>query len=248
MNYKNTLLEKIENAKTLDFGDIFSECIELFKKVWVQGLVMLLLTMVILVPVYFIMYVPLLGVDVLETKQNYNQEDFNILLVIPIFIFSLVAMVISFGLKASFYRICKHKDLNISGSDDYFYFLKKPYLGKVIVLSLITLGVSILATLLFVLPLIYVMIPLALMNVVFAFNPNLSASDIVKSSFKLGNKKWLITFGLIVVSSILAQMVGMLMCFVGIFVTASFSYLPAYFIYKGAVGFESAAETATLEN
>ena len=59
MNSINILLEKIENAKSLDFGDILSESIELFKKVWVQGLVMLLLTLVILIPFYLIMYLPL---------------------------------------------------------------------------------------------------------------------------------------------------------------------------------------------
>ena len=50
MNSITVLLEKIENAKDLDFGDIFNKCIELFKKVWLQGLVMLLLTFVLSIP------------------------------------------------------------------------------------------------------------------------------------------------------------------------------------------------------
>ncbi|HLV38285.1 hypothetical protein [Xanthomarina sp.] len=252
MNPINILLEKIENAKALDFGDIFNESIELFKKVWLQGLIMLLLNAAILIPFYFIMYLPLLGAGLLESNENYDFEDFNMILMIPlfifIFVFSLVAMVVSFGMKASFYRICKHKDLNIAVSDDYFFYLKRPYLGKVTVLSLMTFGISLLATLLCFLPLIYVMVPVTLINVIFAFNPDLSASDIVKAGFKLGNKKWLLTFGLIFISSILAQMVGMLMCLIGIFVTVSFSYLPAYFVYKGSVGFETTVETPRLED
>lgn len=251
MNTITTLLEKIDNAKILDFGDIFSESIELFKKVWVQGLVMLLLSMLILVPFYLIMYLPLLGVNLLDLDQNFYYEDFSLILMIPTFIFimvfALIAMVIGFGMKASFYRICKNKDLNIVASDDYFYYLKKPYLGKVIVLSLMTFGISLLATMLCFLPLFYVIVPITLINVIFAFNPDLSVSEIVKAGFRLGNKKWLLTFGLIIISSILAQMVGMLMCLIGIFVTASFSYIPAYFIYKGAVGFETAVETPRVE-
>jgi uncharacterized membrane protein len=98
-------------------------------------------------------------------------------------------------------------------------------------------GISLLAVLLCVFPIIYVMVPVTLINVVYAFNPDLSASNIVNASFKLGNKKWLITFGLIIVAGILAQFVGMIMCFVGVMVTAAFAYLPVYFIYKDSIGF-----------
>ena len=243
MNALNILLEKIDRSKTLDFGDIFSNSIELFKKVWVQGLIMMLLMMVILIPFYLVMYLPFIGMGFLDMDAYSYNNDISPILMIPffimIFVYSIVAMVLSFGMKASFYRICKMKDLNEAGSDDYFYYLKKPYLGKVIVLSLMTFGISLLATLLCFLPIIYVMVPITLINVIFAFNPDLSASDIIKAGFRLGNKKWLITFGLIVISAILAELVGLLMCFVGIFVTASFSYIPAYFVYKESVGFQN---------
>lgn len=239
------LLDKIEKAKALDFGTIFNQSIELFKKVWVQGLVMLLLTILLMVPFYIIMYVPMLAMGLMDSETLQNMEhiqDFNPLLLIPFFIFimlvSFFAMVISFGLKASFFRICKMKDLQEMGSDDYFYYLKRPHLGKVIKLSLVTFGITIAAMLLCVFPVFYVMIPIALINVVFAFSPELSTSEIIKAGFKLGNKKWLITFGLMVVSGFLAGIVGMMMCCIGIYVTAAFTYLPLYFIYKESVGFD----------
>ena len=37
------------------------------------------------------------------------------------------------------------------------------------------------------------------------------------------------------------------MCFVGIYVTASFSYLPQYFIYKDVIGFEDEDDMPRLE-
>ncbi len=46
----NTLHEKIENSKPVDFGTIFSKSIELFKKVWSEGLVHVLLGMAIMFP------------------------------------------------------------------------------------------------------------------------------------------------------------------------------------------------------
>ena len=51
---------RIDNAKSLDFGTIFNQSIELFKKVWVQGLVVFLLNMVLAIPVIMVAYVPLI--------------------------------------------------------------------------------------------------------------------------------------------------------------------------------------------
>jgi len=165
-----------------------------------------------------------------------------------VYLFLIIAMsTISFGLKAAFYRICRLKDLEQMGKEDYFYFFKKPYLAKTMKLGLVFSGISMLAALFCVLPIIYVIVPLSLMIVIYAFNPEMSISDIVKLGFDLGNKKWLITFGLMFVSGFLAGIIGMLMCGIGIYVTASFSYLPPYFIYKDVIGFGEEDEIQQLE-
>ena len=39
----SAILKQIDDAKNLDFGTVFSQCIELFKKVWLQGLIVLIL-------------------------------------------------------------------------------------------------------------------------------------------------------------------------------------------------------------
>ena len=62
--------------------------------------------------------------------------------------------------------------------------------------------------------------------------------EIVKSSFTLGNKNWLVIFGLIIVMGLVAEM-GILLCFVGVFFTAMLAKIPVYFMYKDAVGFSS---------
>src|SRR5690606_2459382 len=127
---------------------------------------------------------------------------------------------------------CMQKDLNIAASDDYFHFFKKHYIVKILKLSLASVGISILAAMLCGLPLIYVIVPISFFSIMFAFNPELSVTDIVKASFALGNKKWLLAFGLTIVASLLAEIIGLLMCCIGIFVTMSFVHLPKYFIYK----------------
>ncbi|HMQ45391.1 MAG: hypothetical protein KDC97_01980 [Confluentibacter sp.] len=245
MNTINSLLEKIERAPALDFGTIFNQSIELFKKVWVQGLVVVLLTMLLMLPLYFIIYIPMIAMGFLNPETMQDHSDFNPIIMIPFgilaLVFTLIAIVIGFGMKASFFRICKLKDLEEMGNDDYFFYLKRPYLGKTISLSLATFGISVLAMLLCVFPIIYVMVPITLMNVVYAFNPELSTSEMIKASFKLGNKKWLLTFGLVVISGFLSGIVGFLMCCIGIYVTMSFAYIPVYFIYKESIGFNKEA-------
>ncbi len=237
---------KIASARELDFGTIFNQCIELFKKVWLQGLLTLIITGALMIPFYIVMYLPMIAVGIIDPESLQQGQEPNFLVLLPFLLFMIVfmffAMFISFTMQAAFFRICKQKDLNIVGTDDYFYFFKKRYAAKVFKLSLASVGISLLAMLLCVLPLFYVMVPLSFFSLMFAFNPELSASNIIKASFDLGNKKWLLTFGLIIISSFLAQFVGLLMCFIGVFVTASFAYLPVYFIYKEVIGFDESSE------
>ncbi|NRD19489.1 hypothetical protein HNV08_05475 [Winogradskyella eckloniae] len=248
---------KIEGAKDLDFGTIFNQSIELFKKVWVQGLVVLLLGMVLAMPIGMLVYVPLILTGFLDvyssTYDAYStvQPEIGAMFFVSfgfVYLILILGMsIITLGLYAAFYRICKLKDLEQMGSEDYFYFFKKPYLGKTIKLGLVFGGILLLALLLCVFPIIYVFVPLAFLVTIYAFNPDMAISDIVKMAFDLGNKKWFMAFGLIVVSGILASVVGFCMCFVGMYVTRSFSSLPVYFIYKEVIGFDDEDETPQIE-
>ena len=233
---------KIQNAKQLDFGNIFNESIELFKKVWVQGLITVLLSLGLSIPFIFVVTIPLsfFGAIGENNPSMVDNLGFVMLLVVVLVCFVLVVgmTVVLLGLKAAFYRIIFQYDMNVSAKDDYFYFFKRPYLGKTISLSFSYLGITLLATLLCYFPVIYVMVPMNFLFVIYALNPELSVSNLVKLSFELGNKKWFLTFGLTLIAGILAQMIGFLMCFVGIFATASFVSLPLYIIYKQVIGFD----------
>ncbi len=55
------LVERIKSKPDLNFGTIFSQSIELFKKVWVQGFVVLLLTFLTILPFYIILYIPMIA-------------------------------------------------------------------------------------------------------------------------------------------------------------------------------------------
>ena len=78
MNTITSLLEKINTAKALDFGNILSESIELFKKTWLQGFLFQLFTMIIMLPLIIVLYIPLIGFIIAQAEGGYNDpEDFN---------------------------------------------------------------------------------------------------------------------------------------------------------------------------
>lgn len=249
--------EKIKDAKALDFGTILSESIELFKKTWVQGFLLQVFNFITALPFIIILYVPLIGVMVTNAENGYDNSEtwstffagMSLLYVLFIIVVVLVLGSVQVALNAAFFRIMKKLDHNESTvTNDFFYFLKGSYLSKAFVLMIVSILISIPAILLCYIPFIYVIVPMSYFSFFFAFNPDLSVGDIVKASFGLGNKKWLISFGLLIVSSLLAQIVGLLLCLVGVLFTAAFVYHPTYLIYKHVIGFDENDQVLEIEN
>jgi len=222
-------------------------------KVWLQGFIHLLISLVIIIPLMFVIYIPIIalaGITGFEESYGEYPNQFEevsiglaILFVILVVIVSVIASAFQFGIIAHFYQICKQEDLEQEQGSSYFKFFKGKYLGKILVLAIAISVISIVAMSLCFFPFIYVIVPLQLLGVVFSFNPDLSSSDLIKASFKLGNKIWLIAFLLIFLSAILAEIAGFLACGIGIFFTAYFVRIPIYYMYKDTIGFENESES-----
>ncbi|MBV1924312.1 MAG: hypothetical protein KUG68_09835 [Flavobacteriaceae bacterium] len=248
---KKDIFQRIDEAGNPDFSDVLSKSFELFKKVWEQGFYHVLITMALVLPFVFLVYVPLIYIMSVtggfEDPAYYdNNLEISYLLIavyaLVVFVMIFIIQALSFGLIAHFFRVCKKEDTGLPiDTGSYFVFLKGENLKKVFLLSLATFIISLVAMALCYLPIIYVLVPLNLFVVIFAFNEKLSVSDIIKASFKLGNKYWLIVFGLLIIASIIAQ-VGVLLCFIGMFFTAYFVHIPVYYFYKDSVGFEDELE------
>lgn len=239
--------KKIKNAKPLDFSDVFSKSIELFKKVWLQGFLLQLFTIIVMLPLIIIIYVPFIIALITQTESGNIETGvydavfagFSLFAICLVVVGMLVLGTISIALKAAFFRIVKRLDYNEEvKTSDFFYFINGTYLGKLFVLMLASFFISIIATLLCVLPIIYVFVPMSFFILFFAFNPDFSVGDIIKGSFTLGNKEWLLVFGLLIISYVLAELVGVLLCGIGLLFTSAFIYLPVYIVYKHVVGFE----------
>jgi len=253
MNTINTLREKINNAKALDFGTIFSESIELFKKTWLQGFLLQIFTIIVMLPLIIILYVPL--ITMLIAQNGYSDSStyseffagMSILYILFIIVGILVLGAVSLALNAAFFRIMKKLDYGEQvTTSDFFYFLNGKYLSKTFLIMLVSILIAIPSALMCYIPLIYMIVPLSFFTLIFAFNSDMSVSDIVSVSFKIGHKKWLLAFGLIIVSSLLSQIVGMLLCGIGLLITAPFVYHPIYLIYKSVIGFDNEDEINIL--
>ncbi len=236
MNFEQTA-KCIKESKPLDFGSIFSRSIELFKKVWLQGFLTLMLTFVLILPFYFLVYGPMLAAGISDPEMIGNEEMSPALtramvVLVPLFIAGV--MTVSVALNSAFLRICMLKDSNSTEPDDYFYFFKAGRWKKSLMLGLIVLGLSLLGVALCGIGIFYFIVPISLMSAFYSFNENLSATEITKASFQLGNKNWLTIFGLIIVMGLVAEL-GIILCFVGILFTAMLSKIPVYFIYKDAM-------------
>lgn len=199
-------------------------------------MLILLITFAFIIPFLFTIYIPLLVFGVANLTQLGAYDGLApkaiLFVVVAYLLFVFAIMVLSFGFKAEFFWMLRQKDINVIGSDDFLFFLRKRYLLKTIKLSLIYFGITLFAALLYVFPIIYAMISLNLLTVIYAFNPEVSGSNLIKASFDLGNKKWFITFGITFIAGLTAQMVGMLLCGIVVFVTYSFTMILLYFIYK----------------
>ena len=234
------LLNKIERSKELDFGFIFDQVIDLFKKVYLKGFLTLLIVVVFAFAINICF--TLIG---LAPKNDFLTEGFDIDLFYQFWTMNIIYSIpqtilmttISMVFVAGFYRICKQIDMGEKGDDDYFFFFKKVYFSKLLTLGMISTGISVVAQLLFVIPSVYVFVPLSYFTIIFANNPDLSEIEIVKASFKLGNKKWFLSFGLMFLFGLIGAL-GIILCFVGVLFTISVVYLPAYFIYKEVIGYE----------
>lgn len=251
MNLLQSIENKINAAKDLDFGTIFNNSIELFKKSWLQGFLLQLFVMLIMMPIIIIVYIPMVMAAIAQAENGgYGASPydglfagFSILSILLFFVAIILLSAVTMCMQAAFYRILKKVDDGETPvTKDFFVYLKSAYLSKGLVLSLASVGIAFVAAMLCYIPLFYAMVPLSFFGAFFGFNEELSAGEIIKASFKLGTKKWLIGFGLLIVSSLLATLLGYLACGIGLLFTSAFIYHPVYFMYKEVIGFDDTDE------
>jgi hypothetical protein len=237
-------LRKAVTVKTpLAIGSLFGDCFSLFQKVWLQGLLLQALTILVLYGLVIIVYIPIMGsLFVMDDPSTYGEGDeLNFLTVVIFVLYFLVYLsvaVFQVGLMAAFYRIMRLKDRGVNSEKgiNFGMFFKKKYFLKLILIGLLNLVLIAIATLLFIVPVFFVIIPIQFVILFFAFHPDLSLKEIYTLSFSLGLHKWGTTF-VVFGGMFLFSLLGMVLCFFGILATASIVLIPAYLVYKEVIGF-----------
>lgn len=251
MNSTDFLQQKIRSAPDLDFGTIVNKSIELYKKVWVQGLLLFVFLLLIMVPIMGFVYGPMY-MEVIEEVKSGNSDPQAIndivysnseMFSMGYYLIMMAVSAITSLLYAGFFRIVKKIDFNENFSvGEFFYFFSGPYFMKGFLLMIITSLISGIATMLCFFPVFYVLVPIAYMMTFFAFNPDLSLGDIISLGFSLGNKKWGLTFGICLLVILCFTIVYFITCGIGMLFFYSFLFLPIYVIYKEVIGFDEIDE------
>ena len=171
---------KIAQAKDLEFGTIISQSIELYKKSWLQGFLLQLFVMILMIPFFIVLYMPMVMMAVSQAESgNFDPNNmnslfagFSVVYVLLLIVGILIIGVVQIALIAAFHRILRNLDEGREArTSDLFYFLKGKHLGKIVVLMLVSILIAIPAALFFYLPFIYVIVPMSFFTITFAFNP-----------------------------------------------------------------------------
>lgn len=239
---KEQILQKIANHKGLTFENIIGDSFELFKKVFVYGVLKVVVGGILMYAIQFALMAPAFALIGLNYQNFTNSEELGVLAVISMvfiyFIILFLSTFIHFTLSVGFYRICFQQEAGMNVTiETFFDALRKKYWLKTFVLSVLASLLLVVAFLFFVIPGIYMLIPLGFVTVIYAFNIDLSIQDIFSIAFKIGNKYWLVLF-LSCVAAFFMSMLGIFACFIGIIVTQTFIYMPFYTAYSKVIGFD----------
>ena len=131
------LVNKIQSAQPIDFGDLFNNSLDLFKKVWIQGLLLQLFSILIMLPFIISFYLPYIDI-ILENSSNGQMDTIALsqalvdeygTSLVWVYLLLLGVSVVSSLLYLGFYKNCKRNGsveipLLIS---DFFYFFKSSH-------------------------------------------------------------------------------------------------------------------------
>ena len=243
MNFEYVKKKISENPK-LDFGVVLDQVIDLYKKMWLKGFVTVIMIVIVAFAVNFLFAA--LGLSA-EPDIDLNEGIFQVEAIYSIegllygYPQSILVSLVSLGVLASLYRMMRFEYHEKTKNDAFFYFFNGAYFSKIFMLAIIYATIALVSQLFFVIPYIYIFIPLSYFAIVFANNPELTEMEIVKLSFYIGTKKWLLTFGLMLVTGILG-MLGIIACGIGLLFTISIMYLPVYIIYRDVIGFDGSTD------
>ena len=250
---QNRIEEIKKNGYTLDFGNVFNQTFENYKKIALYAGLVFFVFAVVVALVGTVVLFSIFDSETIASyfrPENFTPENFDlntILIVstISVLITSLLSPL-SAGLIKMAYYADKDEEFHLSTLFEYY---KAPYLIELLIATfVVTLLKTIIGSTLNYLqiPLLDVIISIVVGLFTIVMIPliifgNLKAIEAIKASIVVVSKQPLTLLGLLVVGFI-ATMVGFIGCCIGVFFTLPFIYSLYFVIYREIIGFDTDVE------
>jgi hypothetical protein len=252
---KDRIEELKNNGYQLDFGTVFENAFENYKKIALYAGLMLLVFSILMAILFLAGLVAYIGVDHLE-EFGKKMEQLKTLKVMPLEIeLPLNAGLILFSsiinpFMAGFLKMadCGDKDEEFHVSTMFSYY-KFPYFFNifisVFIIGFIGTGLTMLmeySGYTFIGSVISMIISFfTILAVPFIVFEKMNAIDAIKSSIIIVSKQPLVLIGLIIVATI-GGVIGIFGLCIGVFFTMPFMYSMNYTIYKTIIGIDDTSE------
>ncbi|MBC5862593.1 hypothetical protein [Flavobacterium turcicum] len=247
---KKRLAEIKEQGYELDFGTVFNNTIENYKKIAWYGGLMIFVFFTLFSLVLFGIAIAFIGFPELKAilkPENLQLETLPLEILLYVSVATVFIAAITCPFPAGLTKMAQSADKDEEfGIATMFQYYKAPYFVELLIASVLLAIVSssIQNTIAFFqIPFLGYVISSILslftfLTVPFIIFGNLKAVESIKASILVASKQPLTLLGLIVVSSI-ASWIGFLGCCIGLVFTIPFVFSLYYVVYKEIIGIET---------
>ncbi|MFD0861720.1 hypothetical protein ACFQ1M_05845 [Sungkyunkwania multivorans] len=243
----------IEQTNNLEFGKVFEDAFELYKKIFLQLLLGILVVAVIAGAIYFVVFFALFG-NIFEQAVT-DPDDFAALsqswpYLLKTSLLGFVLGLLVAPISAGFYKMCEVGYRNETPEIGIlFRYYKQPYFNHIIVaasiVAIVTLAIT-LPTQYFGLAFIQVPLSIIISVLTLCIYPLIIFRDYdgveaIKDSIRIGGKHFLMILLLLIVGFI-CSMIGLVACLIGVLFTLPFIYTMMFSIYHNIVNIEETSD------
>jgi hypothetical protein len=247
---KKRLAEIKEQGYQLDFGTVFNNTIENYKKIAWYGGLMIFVFFTLFCLVLFGIAVAFIGFPELKAilkPENLQLENLSLEILLYVSVATIIITAITCPFPAGLTKMAQSADKDEEfGIATMFQYYKAPYFVELLIATtLLAIVNTVLQNTItyFQIPFVGSILSVILslftfLSVPFIIFGNLKAIESIQASILVVSKQPLTLLGLIIVSSI-ATFIGFLGCCIGIVFTIPFLYSMYYVVYKEIIGVET---------
>ncbi len=237
----------LENINSPEFGEIFDNAFNLYKKAFAPILLGIIIVAAIAFALYFLLFFLFFGgsfLDVSSDPDFVRSLDSNWTYILVTNLFALMVALIFAPITAGFYKICsavaKGEPAEVGLIFSYY---KQPYINPIVtaalLVSLVSVGITIIAQFLGMPFLAYPFSVIISVLTIFMYPliifRDYGASEAITDSIKIAGKHFFMILLLLVIG-IICAMLGLIACIIGVLFTLPFMYTLYYAIYDGIIG------------